>query len=234
LYGFLDPGFGLDTGSAVTFVGLLAGVAITTAGFAVPTLLARRAATGEWGRLRALPLALVVGAACVLVSRSVQFVPGYLYAIVIGLVFIGEVGRDQEAREVRATGITLLVVALASWVGLGLVRGGGSGGWVTEVGEAALAMTVVAAFEALAIGLLPLRGLPGLALFSERKTWWVVIWGVSVLAFFHFIINPQNGYLVDATLVPVMTTIGLLALFALLSLGLWGYFALRRRRTASA
>jgi hypothetical protein len=59
-----------------------------------------------------------------------------------------------------------------------------------------------------------------------------VIWGVSVLFFFHVIINPFSGYLASSSLVPVATTIALLVLFTLVSLGLWGYFNVRGRRTA--
>jgi hypothetical protein len=127
------------------------------------------------------------------------------------------------------SGVALLALALLCWVGLGLIRSGSAAGVAVDLGEAALAMTVASAFEALAIGLLPLRGLPGMALFAERKRVWLVLWGVSVFAFFHFIINPANGYLVESTLVPLATTIGLLVLFTLLSLGLWGFFNLRRR-----
>jgi hypothetical protein len=67
-----------------------------------------------------------------------------------------------------------------------------------------------------------------MALFAERKGVWLVLWAVSVFAFFHFIINPVNGYLVESTLVPLATTIGLLVLFTLVSLGLWGFFNLRQ------
>ena len=232
LYGFLDPGFGANTASLVLFVGLFAGVVLTTVGFAIPTILARHSRDGEWGRPRPLPLALVVGIGCVVISRAVGFVPGYLYAVVIGLVFLHEATKREEAREVMVSSIVLLALALGSWVGLGVVRSDMADGWAFEISEAALAMTVTSAFEALAIGLLPIRGMPGSVLFAERKRVWLIVWGVSVFAFFHFIIDPSNGYLAESSLVPVVTTVSLLVVFSVLSLGLWGFFNLRTRRRA--
>ena len=230
LFGFLDPAFGINPGSLPVFIGLLVGVVITTLGFALPTMVQRRLRVGEWGRLRALPLALLVGAGCVLLSRAIGFLPGYLYGVVLGLAFSKEVSADQEASEARTAALVVVAISLISWVGLGVWRGGGGEGWAGTVIEAALATVVVAGFEALVIGLLPLAGMPGKPLFARFKTWWIAIWGISLVVFFHALVNPQSGYLADSALVPVATTMGLLLGFALLSVGFWGFFALRDRR----
>jgi len=231
LYGFLDPGFGFNTSSASTLAGLLIGVAITTFGFALPTLVLRRARSKEWGRLRALPLALLVGIGCVVLSRVIGFLPGYLYGIVLGVAFTREVSDQQEANEVAVASTFVLALSVGSLVMLGLVRSGSGAGVMADLVEAALATVVVSGFEALTIGLLPVGGMPGKALFDRKKLWWIVIWGLSVLAFFHALVNPQSGYLVDSALVPVATTIGLLMAFTLFSFALWGFFRLRQRRT---
>jgi hypothetical protein len=230
LFGFLDPSFGPNGDSVAVFIGLLIGVVVTTLGFALPTLILRRAKSKEWGRLRALPIALIVGVGCVVLSRVIGFVPGYLYGIVVGLAFTREVSDEDEAREIAASAVVLLGVAILSWVALGAIRSGEGSGFGVDVGEAALATITVAAFEALTIGLLPLRGMPGRKLFANRRKWWIVIWGIAVLAFFHALINPESGYLTESTLVPVATTIALLVLFAAVSVGLWGFFAVRDRK----
>lgn len=223
LYGFLDPGFGFNEASVATFGGLLVGVVLTTLGFVLPTRILRRVRNGDWGTLRALPIALLLGVGCVILSRLVGFVPGYLYGMVLALVFSHEVGEKEETNEVTVASISLLLIALASWLGLGAVRGGGEASWSLLV-EAALAMSVVAAFEGLVFGLLPVRGMPGRVLFQRRRWVWAAIWGLAVLAFFHVLVNPQSGYLVDTAVVPVATTFGMLALFALASFGLSFWF----------
>lgn len=220
LYGFLDPGFGLDPSSLTTFLGLLAGVLVTTLGFALPTMLMRRTRAGDRGRLRLLPVAIVVGIACVVLSRLIGFLPGYLYGMAIGVVFAMDVGEEAEVSEVTVTAFVLLVVGLGAWFGLGAVRSAGG----SQLMEAALAMITVSALEALVFGLLPVHGMPGRVLFRHSRWLWVVIWGLAVLAFFHVLINPQSGYLVDTAFVPVLTTYALLLGFGAVSLALWWWF----------
>jgi hypothetical protein len=140
----------------------------------------------------------------VVLSRFVGFLPGYLYGIALAVVFAAEVDDETEYREVVVTSAVLGVIAFAAWFGLGAVR--------------------VAAFEALVFGLLPIHGMPGKVLFSRRRWLWLVIWGIAVLAFFHVLINPRSGYLVDNALVPTVTTYALLGLFTLVSIGLWAWF----------
>jgi hypothetical protein len=67
-----------------------------------------------------------------------------------------------------------------------------------DLAEGAVAMITVSAFEALVFGLLPIHGMPGRVLFGQRRWLWVAIWGISLLAFFRVLVNPQSGYLVDS------------------------------------
>ncbi|HJU81566.1 MAG TPA: FGLLP motif-containing membrane protein, partial [Acidimicrobiia bacterium] len=230
LYGFLDPGFGFNPTSLPTFVGLLVGVLITTLGFALPAMILRRFGGRGWGRWRALPIALLVGVGCVVLSRLIGFLPGYLYGMVLALVFAGEVDEKAEANEVIVTALVLLGLAFAAWFGLGAVRASETS-TLSETIEAGLAMTTVAAFEGLVFGLLPIHGMPGRILFKSRRWQWAVIWGLALLAFFHVLVNPQSGYLVDTAVVPVATTYALLALFSLISVVLWAWFRPRPTRS---
>lgn len=233
LCAFLDPGFIVGVGSLPTLLGLLAGVIATTFGFLLPSMVMRRFKTGEKGRLKLLPVAMVVAVVCVLVSRLAGFLPGYLYGIALGLVFASTVDETAEANEVTVSSLVLVLIAIASWFGLGAVRAGDQSAW-SGVAEAALAMITVAAFEGLVFGLLPVQGMPGGILFRTRRVVWVVIWGLAVLAFFHVLVNPQSGYLVDTALVPTVTTYILLAVFALASVGLWWRFRPRPNRSVNA
>jgi hypothetical protein len=233
LFGFLDPGFGLNGDSVPTFLGLVLGVVATTVGFAFPVLMMRRSATGEWGRIRALPVAIVVGIACVVLSRVIGFQPGYLYGIVIGTVFITIVGSEQEGREAVATASLVLALTVGAWLLLGTVRSG-EPGFGSRVLETGLVTVMVAGIEALAIGLLPLRGLPGRALAARSRSLWLALWGASVFLFFHVLVNPESGYLADSALVPLSTTVALMVLFGVVSVGLWSFFALKDRRRSKS
>jgi hypothetical protein len=63
---------------------------------------------------------------------------------------------------------------------------------------------------------------------------WLALWGVSVFLFFHVLVNPESGYLADTALVPLSTTVALMVMFGVVSLGLWSFFALKDRRKSRA
>lgn len=233
LYGFLDPGFGTDQSSFPIFIGLFVGVVATTLGFVAPVWTMRRRRSGNKGAPRVLPVALIVAVACVLLSRLIGFLPGYLYGIALAVVFAAEVDEETESKEVLVTAGVVMMLAIGAWFGLGLARSGPPG-VVSDIATASLAMITVAAFESLVFGLLPIYGMPGRILFRNRRSTWAVIWGVAVLAFFHVLVNPQSGYLVDAAVVPTATTYGLLAFFSIVSVSLWWWFRREGQRPTRA
>ena len=96
---FVDPTFGFDLRSLAEFLGFLVGLIVVLASFKLPPMLAHRRRTGELGRLRPLPWALVVAGLFVLVSRIGNVQPGYLYGIVLGAIFVTEVSDEEEGRE---------------------------------------------------------------------------------------------------------------------------------------
>jgi hypothetical protein len=230
LYGFLDPEFGANRASWPVLVGLLAGVVVTTVGFAVPTLVMRRLAVGEWGRLRALPLALGVAVGCVVLSRSIEFQPGYLYGLVIGLAFVKEVDERRQGREAATSAILVLAITVACWLLVGVVRSRAGTGFASEAVETGLVTTMVSGTEAIAIGLMPVGGLPGRTVMRWNRKLWAIVWGLSLLLFFHVLINPESGYLVDTALIPLTTTVVVLVGFSVVSVAMWGFFRLRERR----
>ena len=88
-------------------------------GLGVSAWFVRRRDSGVSLSVRALPGALVVAAACVLLSRVVGFEPGYLYGVLAGLVVGGALSAVDEGKQAAlASGVTALV-ALAAWLGWG-------------------------------------------------------------------------------------------------------------------
>ncbi len=69
------------------------------ASFKLPPMLAHRRKTGDLGKLRPLPWALVIAILFVLVSRIGNLQPGYLYGIVLGAIFVKDVSDKEEGRE---------------------------------------------------------------------------------------------------------------------------------------
>jgi hypothetical protein len=225
LYALLDPGFGSDAGSIGVYVGMLLGIVVVTVAFSLPGWLAH--GRGEAPAVRVVPISLLVGIACVAISRLTGFQPGYLYGLLIGLVFARELSRGEEARVVAGGAALMLGASLVAWLTLGWLGPDDASSIAGTAARTALAAVVVAALEGVTFGLLPFRFLPGEPLFAARRAVWAALLGVGAFAFFHVLINPASGYLADTSRTPLLTTIALLVGFGVVSVAFWAWFRFR-------
>jgi hypothetical protein len=204
--------------------------------FELPGILSRRSLNGETGRLRVLPWAILIAALFVLVSRLLELQPGYLYGVVLGVLFIKIATTRDEGREAAANAVFTLLVAVAAWVGLGMVRAAGlpEGDLAALFLETALAAIVVAGLEAVAFGLMPFQFMPGWAVYRWNRVGWAILFGLGVFAFVHILIGPNTGYLSELSLPAVMAALGVFAGFGLFALLFWGYFRFLHRPSVEA
>ena len=224
LYGFLDPGFGISLGSLATFLGMLFGIVLVTAAFAVPVVVAHRRLGDRW-QLKVVPVSLLIGVACVLLSRLTGFQPGYLYGLLIGLAFARELSAADEGRATAIGAVVMLAVAFVAWLGLGAMPEGE--GFALVVLRTSLAALMVAGLEGVVFGLLPMRFLPGEPLYTWNRILWGALLLIGAFAFFHILINPASGYLSDSSRTPLFTVVALLVGFSLVSVAFWAWFRFR-------
>jgi uncharacterized membrane protein YhdT len=235
LYGFLDPTFGFSLISLATFGGLALGLLIVLLAYGLPLVFYSRK-RGIALTVRALPVTLLIGIVCVLISRLVSFQPGYLYGLIIGFIFAHSVPRDLEGRaEATAAGASLLV-ALVAWVALAFLRGSQTGteDFATALFEAASVTIVVAGLENAVFAMLPLRFMPGAAVYGWNRRVWIVLIALGLFGFAHVLLNPSAGYLADTTRTSFFTLVLLLIGFGLASVLFWAYFRFRPKKQAAA
>lgn len=236
LYAFLDPTFGLSVDSVATFAGLAVGLFVVVLAYGVPLIvLSRRDRLAL--TVRALPATLFIGLLCVLVSRIADFQPGYLYGLIIGFFFARGVERRLEGRaEAVAAGASLLA-ALVAWILLAFLRGSGSqpGDLFPVLLEAAMVTVVVAGLENAVFAMLPLRFMPGAAVYAWDRRVWAALMALGLFGFAHVLLNPaeEAGYLADTTRTSFFTLILLLAAFGIASVLFWAYFRFRPARAAA-
>jgi hypothetical protein len=231
VYSLLDPGFGTDSASVASYVGLLAGLVVVLAAFELPGLLMHRRRTGELGSLRALPWTLVAGAVCVVVSRLAQFEPGYLYGVLLGVVFSHPQTDTDDGRQAAVGALVTLLVAVGAWLALGWLRLHVTDGSFARIAsETALAAIVVAGLESVAFGMMPFRFLNGAAVRAWSRLAWAGLFGAGVFAFVHLLIGPQSGYLAELSPSGLVAALAVFAAFALISFATWGYFRFRPDR----
>jgi hypothetical protein len=232
VYGFLSPTFGFDTNSVALFLGLLVGLAFITAAFDLPLRIyhGRTSKAHDRGVLRALWWTLLVAVICVVVSRLANFQPGYLYGLVVSIVFVTEISRRDEGLGTWLAALWLLILSFVAWILLAFVRQGAFDPWVSLFLQTVLCTFVVAGIETLAVGLLPMRFLPGHPLFQWRRGMWFVLFALAVMAYLLILVDPANGYLSDDSRTPMLIGVIFLVTFGVVSLGTWAYFRYRPGR----
>jgi hypothetical protein len=226
---FVDPHFGIDLRSLGEFLGFLVGLIVVLASFKLPPMLAHRRKTGELGKLRPLPWALVIAALFVLVSRLGNLQPGYLYGIVLGAIFAKDVSDKEEGRETFYGSLWTLAAAFVAWLGLTWARSLGydPNGFGITLLSTAFAAILVAGLEATAFGLMPLKFMPGHAVYRWNRLAWGVLFGLSVFGFVHILIGPTSGYVSQLNPQAFIAALGVFAGFGVVSILTWGYFRFR-------
>jgi hypothetical protein len=226
---FLSQQMGLSPDGVAIYLGFLLGLTVVLMAFEVPGLLIHRTRTGENGRLKVLPWVLVIAAVFVLISRLANLQPGYLYGIVLGVIFLQAVGRADEGREQAAGMMGTLLLAIGAWFVLTAVRQGTIqlGSFGDLVLATAAAAVLVSGLEAVAFGLMPFTFMPGRAVYRWHRWVWALLSFAAILAFIHILIGPTSGYLSDLDLGAWLAALAVFGAFAAFSVGFWAWFRFR-------
>ena len=233
---FLSPNLGFTESSLATYVGFLIALVVVLISFEVPAILEHRRVTGERGRLRVLPWALLVAAIFVLISRLAALQPGYLWGVVLGVVFLRTDTSADEGREQAAGALWTLIVAVLAWLALGWVRTtqGTDATFFNIAAQTALAAIIVSGLEAVAFGMMPFRFMPGVAIYRWNRLIWGLLFGASLFAFFHILIGPTSGYLSSLSAPAWLAALGVFAAFGAFTVLFWAWFRFRPSPVAEA
>jgi len=236
IYGFLSPDFGLNARSLVLFVSLAIGIGTVTylydGGKALVTTSVFKLDAG----VKLFAIALLIALGCVLLSRLVDFQPGFLYGFVASYTLLAPkpLDRSQSGRMILYASIALLAVSLVAWFLVIPLRelSQNSDNWWLALPEGAAVAIFVAGLQGSLFNMIPLAFMDG----SKMMQWSLWVWlGVFTSAIFLFcwvILKQENSYLDVLPQKRVVTALSVLAFYSLVSVGTWGYF--RRRAYGSA
>lgn len=221
IFGFADPGFGFDVTSLR--VVLACAIALFIVGYlasAISGVIIR----GRWHLATTLelkPLGLVLTVVGVLASRLLDFSPGFLIGLLLGIGIIGRTTAAERAKTTLVQAGVVFALAMLGWVGYSILLAGGE---PDTFASALVVDTLVAVttegLTALFIGLLPFRLLDGSAIFEHSKLAWAASYTVAAAAFVLIVIPSAWGQL-DGSL---WTWIVVLGGFAIIAVGLYAYF----------
>jgi len=228
IYGFVDPDFGVDLVSLRLVLAL--GIAFFLLSYGaswVSGLIIRRL----WGIASAVgiqPAIVLFAIVGVVLSRLLDFSPGFLVGIAIGLELLSAT-RRLAARAVLVQFLVVVGLALAAWVAYSLFTPGDHFAGML-VDESLAAITAEGLTGAL-VAVLPLQFLDGRELWLESKRLWVAAF-LLVAVPFALLVLPTAA---EGTRVgDYGAWLIVFAAFAVVTLAVWALFARAAQRDEAA
>jgi hypothetical protein len=192
IFGFADPGIGFEITSVRVI--LACAIALFIVGFIANSIaglvIARRWQLSTVMELK--PLALVLTIIGVVVSRLLEFSPGLLIGLLLGISVLGRPTKAQEGKAALLKAGIVYALAVVAWLVYSVVPAN----WAGESfgGNLTLETLVSVTSEgltALLIGLLPFRFLEGEAVWKYSKVAWVLSY-LLVASSFALIVLPAS------------------------------------------
>ncbi len=232
LLGFADPNYGLNGASVRLTLAMILAVVAINVGLTAIVMRVARTAFDVRGMLQPMPAALALVGVSVLVSRLAGISPGFLFGIVLGVVYARELRiRDEGRLGALGVGITIAAGILA-WLGNGLASlASGPGFWNNLLIETLAAITLEA-LGTLVIALLPIDFVDGRTIFRWSKLAWAGLYLLTLLVFL-FVVVPMSGNW-GVMSAPVFGWGTLFAVFGVVAVVTWAVFRRFPRRSGGA
>ena len=230
--GLLNPKFGANSASVNSFVATLLAVILGTAvGTAVGFLYRRRKKYDVTRHFEALPAGLAIAALCVVLSRTSNFQPGYLYGVVCGVAFAGTLAKNENGHLVALGHLATIAVAVIAWFVWVPVNHSAlhhPGVFPLVILDDLLASLFVGGLVGSVINLIPVRFMPGHTLASWHRGAWIAVFGIAAFGMTEIVLFPSRHN--HAGHAPIVTIIVLFVVFGGGSLAFREYFSRREAR----
>jgi len=205
----------------------------------------------------ARPTVMVLTVVSVVVSRVVGLEPGFVFGAVIALQLGSALSARRSARLVVVSTSALLALGVVAWLAQNWLRAGALQIGALQIGAVQIGAVQSGSAQAGAVGhsdvfsallldtatavtvcalsgpivsLLPMRFLDGAALFRRSKAGWVALYAVSAGIFGLVLLPLPDAW--SAIGGDQLLWFAALALFALLSVGVWAWFRFVPERAA--
>ncbi|MDA8025506.1 MAG: IPT/TIG domain-containing protein [Actinomycetota bacterium] len=174
---FLDPAAGLNLATVYSWLAIAISVSLgpTVSALTQNTYRKLHGMSSEF-RLRAIPLGLFIALIAVSVSRFIHFKPGYLYGIVIGVVYYDKVKEHQEGHISTLNGTITLAVGLIAWllwIPVHAYTIKQTGATFISFIDDILASTFVSSIVGSLVTSLPVGALPGKKIYKWHRGAWL-------------------------------------------------------------
>jgi hypothetical protein len=228
VYGFVDPGFGFDIVSLRLVLSLAIAFFLLSYGASWLSGVIIKRAWGATGIVALQPSIILFAIVGVVVARILDFSPGFLVGVAIGLELI----QASKAVSARAVFVQVAVVtgfSLAAWIAYSFFSPGDA--FLGRLLEDTLVAVTAEGLTGALIAVFPLRFLDGRELWEVSKRLWVAAFLV-VAAAFALLVLPTAIQGTDVA--DYGTWLLVFAVFGAISLAVWFVFARAAAREEKA
>ena len=233
-FGFADPNFGFDLTSLRLVASLAVGLLLVVY---LPSMITAAILGKRWNVPTAIitqPGAIIIAILGVLASRMLEFSPGLLVGLVLGIELAASARAEDQKRAIVTRMLATLGVSIAAWIAYAVISGALAGSDETFLSIFVTETLVAAVHEGLTgllVALLPLVFLDGKTLFDQSKLVWLALAGPTSVAFALLVLPSSDRLAADA---PVAIWIGVFVGFCLVVAAIWAAFRALDRRDQRA
>jgi hypothetical protein len=228
---FLDPGVGLFSpdraGLLITL--FVSAVAVSGLESASDLLAHRRWAPTTQVESKVQWIGIAIALACVLLSRALDFRPGYLYGIVGAAYLVPKLaGIHSCGRRAALVLATIFAAGFALWITTAFLPAA-----LADLEPLFLTIFLIS-LQGVFFALIPLAFTDGGDIWTWKRSVWLAFFAVVLFCFYHFVLNPNASDVRALQQNGVRTLLALVALFGTATLILWALFPLRLGRAKTA
>ncbi|MGE0598324.1 MAG: FGLLP motif-containing membrane protein [Dehalococcoidia bacterium] len=234
VYGFLEPSFGFNRASMLLFASVIIGVGLVGLFFSGLEVWLESREPGTKAVVSPFPLALVIGAFCVLASRLLGLHPGVMYGFAASCVVLEAAGPKKHEGRVEAISVTACVaLSVVCWLLLAPARALPNG-WPSDLLQGILVIVFVGGMEGLLIDLIPLEAMNGAKILHWSRFAWAALVLGSAFLVWHVLLNSQRSSFDSLRPASSWAVVAGFVAYTAAGVLFWGYFALRKRRNHHA
>jgi hypothetical protein len=231
ILGFVDPEFGFDLVSLRLVLALALALFLLTYATAWGTQVILRRVWNIETEVSIQSWIAVLAVVGVLIARALDFSPGFLLGVAIGVELVRASRRAEVAAVLVQFGL-VFALAITGWVGYSVLEAQGEpedflGALLNETFVALTAEGLIA----ILVAALPLQFLKGRRLWAESKVMWFGSFFI-IAAAFSLLVLPTAAVTTTPDDIAVWALV--LVGYAIITIGTWAVFAfLERRRRAT-
>jgi hypothetical protein len=231
-FAFADPNFGFDPASlrlvASLAIGLL--LVIHLPNLITAAIMGRRYRVSS--SIISQPSAIMIAVVGVIASRLLEFSPGLLVGLVIGLQLAADAREEDQRRAIVVRFAATYAIAVAAWLAYSWLEEALAGTPPTVMSvflSETLIATVIEGLTALVVAVLPLVFLDGRELWAKSKKLWATIAAPIVFTFALLVLPSLDALDEDA---PLTVWIGIFVGFSIVTALVWAAFRVVELREA--